>query len=204
MSSLSAKTQACLDWIEAYVAQHQTTPSYRQIMQGMGYKSISAVQHHLDRLEEAGFIARDPGLARTIRLLRKTPVGIPIYGAIAASSFVEVFPDQEVEYIEPCILLSSDGGAQRFALRVRGDSMIGALIDQGDIVVLERPKDPKWVKNDTIVAARVEGKTTLKRWHREGNTVFLKPENPNYPVMEVSLDEVVVEGVYRGIIRGLV
>ena len=81
--------------------------------------------------------------------------------------------------------------------------MIGALIDQGDIVVLEKPADPKWVKNDTIIAARVEGKTTLKRWHREGNTVFLKAENPNYPVIKVSLDEVVIEGVYRGIIRGL-
>ncbi len=204
MPSLSPRTQACLDWLEAYVAQHQTTPSYRQISKGLGYRSVAAVQYHLDRLEETGFIARDPGLARTIRLLRTTPVGIPIYGAIAASSFVEVFPDQEVEHIDPSILLSSEGGGQRFALRVRGDSMIGALIDQGDIVVLEKPTDPKWVKNDTIVAARVEGKTTLKRWHREGNTVFLKPENPNYPVMEVSLDEVVVEGVYRGIIRGLV
>mgnify|MGYP000309537450 CR=1 FL=1 len=203
MLSLSRKTQACLGWIEAYVAQHQTTPSYRQIALGMGYRSISAVQHHLDRLEGAGCIARDPGLARTIQLLRTTPVGIPIYGAIAASSFVEVFPDQEVEYIEPGILLSNEGDGQRFALRVRGDSMIGALIDQGDIVVLEKPADPKWVKNDTIIAARVEGKTTLKRWHREGNTVFLKAENPNYPVIKVSLDEVVIEGVYRGIIRGL-
>lgn len=204
MSPLSAKTQACLDWIEAYVAQQQTTPSYRQIAEGLGYRAISAVQYHLDRLEDAGWITRDPGLARSIRLRRSIPTGIPIYGAIAASSFVEVFPDQEVEYIEPSILLNNEGGGQRFALRVRGDSMIGALIDQGDIVVLEKPADPGQIKNGVIVAARLKGKTTLKRWHRQGKTVFLKPENPSYPVMEVSLDEVVVEGVYRGIIRGLV
>lgn len=82
--------------------------------------------------------------------------------------------------------------------------MIGALIDQGDIVILEKPTDPDFVKNGTIVAARVEGKTTLKRWYREGSQISLHPENPNYPIMQVPADEVCIEGVYVGIIRGLV
>ncbi|HEY9878619.1 MAG TPA: transcriptional repressor LexA [Leptolyngbyaceae cyanobacterium] len=203
MSSLSLKAEACLNWIESFVDHHQTMPSYRQIAKGMGYKSLSVVQHHLNRLQEEGFIARDPGKARTIRLLKRAPIGIPICGAIAASGLVEVFPDDEVDYVEPQMLINNDHKGERFALRVRGDSMIGALIDEGDIVILEKTTDPQQVKNGTIVAARVEGKTTLKRWYRKGQIVFLKPENPNYSTMKISASEVRIEGIYKGIIRGL-
>jgi len=187
------------------------SPSYRELVDDLGYKSLAGIQHHLDRLEQEGLITRSKDqTARSIQLVHPdsalpTPSisGIPIYGAIAASGFVEVFDDAKVEYIEPNLFLSQSGQPERFGLRVWGDSMIGALIDQGDIVILEKPTDPKTVKNGTIVAARVEGKTTLKRWHRQGNQVALHPENPNYPVMQVPAEEVVIEGVYVGIVRGL-
>lgn len=211
MGQLPAKTQRVYDAIHAYSSKHRMSPSYRELVDDLGYKSLAGIQHHLDRLEQEGLITRSKDqTARSIQLVHPdsalpTPSisGIPIYGAIAASGFVEVFDDAKGEYIEPNLFLSQSGQPERFGLRVWGDSMIGALIDQGDIVILEKPTDPKTVKNGTIVAARVEGKTTLKRWHRQGNQVALHPENPNYPVMQVPAEEVVIEGVYVGIVRGL-
>lgn len=206
--ALPPKTQRVLEWIQDFVAQNQITPTYREIAEGLGYKSAAPIQRHIQLLEEAGLIAKLPRKSRSLRLLESatklTSEGIPIYGAIAASSFLEVFPDTEVEYIEVKSLVKQSRTNRRFALRVRGDSMVGALIDQGDVVILEKPTDPRSVKNGTIVAARVEGKTTLKRWQQEGSQIFLHPENPNYSVMQVPAHEVFIEGVYVGIIRGLV
>jgi len=208
MASLPPKTQRVLEWIQDFVTQHQIAPTHREIAAGLGFKSAASVQAHIQRLEEAGLVAKLPRKSRSLRLLESalqlTSEVIPIYGAIAASSFLEVFPDSEVEYIEIKSLLSQPSRRRRFALRVRGDSMIGALIDYGDIVILEKPTDLRSVKNGTIVAARVEGKTTLKRWYQEGDQISLHPENPNYEVMQVPAHDVFIEGVYVGIIRGLV
>jgi len=208
MTPLPPKTQRVLEWIQDFVVQNQITPTYREIAEGLGYRSAAPIQRHIQLLEEGGFITKRPRKSRSLRLLdpatRLMAEGIPIYGAIAASSFLEVFPDSEVEYIEIKALMSQSRSNRRFALRVRGDSMVGALIDQGDVVILEKPTDPRSVKNGTIVAARVEGKTTLKRWYQEGEQVFLHPENPNYSIMEVPAQDVFIEGVYVGIIRGLV
>ena len=81
--------------------------------------------------------------------------------------------------------------------------MIGAHILDGDIVILDKPSNPNRVKDRTIVAARIEGddQTTLKRWHREGEQVFLIPENSAYPEMQIHDSQVLIEGVYVGLIR---
>jgi repressor LexA len=97
-------------------------------------------------------------------------------GTIAAHSLVETFSDAEVEYVDLSSLLLSQRQSrheisQYFVLRVRGDSMIGAAIDDGDLVVMKPPSDLKYIKDGAIVAARVGGKTTLKHYHRDGKTV---------------------------------
>ncbi len=82
-----------------------------------------------------------------------------------------------------------------FALRVRGDSMIDAMIDSGDVVILKPVSDPKTLKNGTIVAARVQDQTTLKYFHRKGNKVTLQPANKRYEPIEVPASQVDVQGM---------
>jgi repressor LexA len=110
---------------------------------------------------------------------------------IAASSLVDVFPDSDVEYLD---LAGISLKPSYFALKVRGDSMIDALIDSGDIVILKPVSDPKTLKNGTIVAARVEGQTTLKYFHRKGSKVTLQPANKAYEPIDVPASQVDVQG----------
>jgi repressor LexA len=172
------------------------------MMTAMGLKSPAPVQSRLEHLRNKGYIAWTEGQARTIRILNSMPKGVPIRGAIAATSLVETFPDVEVEYLDLSNLMLKPN---HFALKVRGHSMIDALIDDGDIVILQPVPDPKLLRNDTIVAAYHQGKTTLKYLERKGSKVVLKPGNPNrelYPITEVPAAEVEIQGVLVGVWRG--
>jgi repressor LexA len=202
MESLTDAQRQLYDWLADYIHQHQHSPSIRQMMAAMNLKSPAPVQSRLEHLRNKGYIAWSEGQARTIRLLQSTPKGVPILGAIAATSLVETYPDSEVEHLDLSSLLLKP---QHFALKVRGHSMIDALIDDGDVVILQPADDPKTIKNGTIVAARVEGKTTLKYFQKKGSKVFLEPGNSNrdlYAVTEVSASQVAIEGVLVGVWRG--
>lgn len=202
MESLTDAQQQLYDWLVDYIRDHQHSPSIRQMMSAMNLKSPAPVQSRLEHLRNKGYIEWTEGQARTIRIRNAMPKGIPIQGAIAATSLVETFSDVEVEYLDLSSLLLKP---QHFALKVRGHSMIDALIDDGDIVILQPATDPKMIKNGTIVAAHHQGKTTLKYLERKGSKVILKPGNPNrelYPVTEVSASEVEIQGVLVGVWRG--
>jgi len=202
MESLTEAQRQLYDWLAEYIHQHQHSPSIRQMMAAMNLKSPAPVQSRLEHLRNKGYIDWSEGQARTIRLLQATPKGVPILGAIAATSLVENYPDSEVEHLDLSSLLLKP---QHFALKVRGHSMIDALIDDGDVVILKPTDDPKTIKNDTIVAARVEGKTTLKYFQRKGSKIVLQPGNPNrdlYPVTEVPAAQVEIQGVLVGVWRG--
>ncbi|KAM3090750.1 transcriptional repressor LexA [Phormidesmis sp. 146-35] len=202
MESLTEAQRQLYDWLAEYIHQHQHSPSIRQMMAAMNLKSPAPVQSRLEHLRNKGYIDWSEGQARTIRLLQATPKGVPILGAIAATSLVENYPDNEVEHLDLSSLLLKP---QHFALKVRGHSMIDALIDDGDVVILKPTDDPKTLKNDTIVAARVEGKTTLKYFQRKGSKIVLQPGNPNrelYPVTEVPASQVEIQGVLVGVWRG--
>ena len=211
MDSLTPQTMRVLECIQDYYAADQLSMTIRDIQRTLGYKSVAPVQHHVRKLKEAGLVVSDPDRARTIRPAKPKPKGIPICGTIAAGGLVEIFPsadvfaDSEVEYISPELFSSRSRGLERFALRVSGDSMIGAHILDEDIVILDKPSDSQTVKNGTIVAARLEGQneTTLKRWHREGKQVSLIPENPNYRTIQVDAKQVLIEGIYVGILRDI-
>ncbi|MBD1824158.1 repressor LexA [Cyanobacteria bacterium FACHB-DQ100] len=202
MEPLTEAQQQLYDWLVEYIRDHQHAPSIRQMMTAMNLKSPAPVQSRLEHLRNKGYIGWTEGQARTIRILNPLPQGVPIRGAIAATSLVETFPDVEVEYLDLSNLLLKPN---HFALKVRGHSMIDALIDDGDIVILQPVSDPKTVKNDTIVAAHHQGKSTLKYFERKGNKVILKPGNPNrelYPMTEVPASEVEIQGVLVGVWRG--
>lgn len=197
MDTLTEVQQQLYDWLIDYIKQNQHSPSIRQMMRAMGLRSPAPIQSRLEHLRSKGYIDWTEGRARTIRVLR--PQGIPILGAIAAGSVVESFTDL-VEQLDFSSTALKPGD---YALRVRGDSMIGALIDSGDVVIMRPVQDPKALRNDTIVAARVNGDgTTLKYYHRKGNQIMLKPANPNYPLIEASANDVEVQGILVAVWRG--
>ncbi|NJM97230.1 MAG: repressor LexA [Phormidesmis sp. RL_2_1] len=195
MESLTKAQQELYDWLVQYIRENRHSPSIRQMMRAMKLKSPAPIQSRLEHLRTKSYIDWTEGKARTIRILNESQ-GLPILGTIAAGSMVEVFPDvidnpDAAEHFDPSTI-SFKGGD--FALKVRGDSMIEALIDDGDIVIMRKVPEPSRIRNGTIVAARVESTTTLKYYHLEGETVVLKPANPNYPPMPYPAAEVHIDG----------
>lgn len=189
MESLTTAQQELYDWLVTYIRENRHSPSIRQMMRAMNLKSPAPIQSRLEHLRNKGYIDWTEGKARTIRILHDMQ-GVPIYGAIAAGAMVEAFTDA-VDHFDPTTLPFKAGD---FALKVRGDSMIEALIDSGDIVIMRGVEDPSRIRNGTIVAARVESTTTLKYYHLEDDTVVLKPANPNYEPMRYPAEQVHIDG----------
>ncbi|MBD1995243.1 repressor LexA [Leptolyngbya sp. FACHB-541] len=212
MQALTRVQQQLYDWLVSYFEQNQCPPTIREMQEAMGLKSPAPIQSRLDALELKGYIERSSyGRSRNIRLVQErmpAPKGIPIMGAIAAGGLVETFADGEVEYVPEAFLAaktSSHEMSKHFAVRVRGDSMIDASITSGDVVFLKKPDDPKAIKNGTIVAARVEGQTTLKYLQRvDEETIRLEPANSNFLPIDVNAEEINIQGVYVGSVRGLI
>lgn len=200
MEPLTARQQQILDYISDSQVKTGVIPSTREIQEFFGFASQTAVMNHLKALEKKGVIQRRAGKARavsvTANLNREPVVDIPIYGSIAAGLAESVEADQvgTVSVDATTLGLSQRRGA--FALKVRGDSMVNADIQDGDLVVLEpRPPKPK-----DVVAALIDGETTLKRFVVERGKAFLKAENPRFPDLIPALD-LQVQGVMVALIR---
>lgn len=189
MEPLTNAQEELYNWLTNYIRTNQHSPSIRQMMRAMGLKSPAPIQSRLDHLRKKGYIDWNEGKARTIRILQGA--GVPIKGTIAAGSMVEAFTDVAEESLD---LSSLPIKARDYALRVRGDSMVDALIDSGDYVIMRPVEDPNTVRDGTIVAARVESATTLKYLYRQGDQVVLKPANPNYEPMVYPADDVDIQG----------
>lgn len=199
MESLTPAQQELYDWLVEYIRANQHSPSIRQMMKAMNLKSPAPIQSRLEHLKNKGYIEWTEGKARTIRV-KEDVRGVPILGSIAAGFVNEVFTDV-VERLNLNGLPLRNGD---YALRVTGDSMINAMILEGDIVIMRPVEDPQSVKEGTIVAARIESSTTtLKAFYRKGDQVLLKPANPSYPVMEFSADVVDIQGRLIAVWRGV-
>ena len=201
MEALTDAQQELYDWLVDYIRENQHSPSIRQMMRAMGLKSPAPIQSRLDHLRRKNYIDWTEGQARTIRILQANQ-GVPIYGTIAAGYVNEAFTD-DVERLDLAGLPLKVGD---YALRVQGDSMVEAMISEGDIVIMRPIQDPQNIREGTIVAARVEDGTTLKYFHRISNRIQLKPANPNYPVQEFSANQVDIQGklvaVWRDYLEG--
>jgi repressor LexA len=191
MERLTEAQKELYEWLTEYIRVHQHSPSIRQMMQAMNLKSPAPIQSRLEHLRTKGYIEWNEGKARTIRVLRGSRHGVPVLGTIAAGGLIEPYSDA-VEHID---FMNLALPLQTYALRVTGDSMIEDLIADGDLVFLRPVLEPDYLKNGTIVAARVEGHgTTLKRFYRDGEMVTLKPANRKYDPIEVSASNVQVQG----------
>lgn len=207
MSELSARQSKILDYIREFIDRNDYPPSVRDIQRGCGVSSTSVVDYNLRRLEEKGVLERDREVSRGIKLpgrARARTVDVPVLGAIAAGQPIPVpASDRWQADVEDTITVTEEmlrGRRNVFALRVKGESMIEDLIDDGDIVFLE----PAATADDgEKVAVWLEdrGEVTLKRLYREGDRVRLQPANPAMPPIYADASDVRVQGRFISSIR---
>ena len=196
---LTDRQRNVLDFIQSEQREKGITPSTREIQSHFGFASQTSVMQYITTLERKGFLDRHARKARAL----VTPVqkvritDIPIYGQIPAGMAAMTEQDIEghVSLDHHSANVSKPHGT--FALRVRGDSMIGAHILDGDVVILEQAKE---VHNGDIVAALIDGETTLKRYLVDHGRPYLKAENSRYPNL-IPARELKIQGVMVSLVR---
>jgi len=196
---LTKRQQQVLDYVHAHQRKHGVPPTLREIQAHFGFASPFAVTRHLQALEKKGVLTRRPGKARGFTsptLHNPSFTNVPLYGTIPAGLPVEAEqqPDQHVS-IDPTAL-GLRANASLFALTVRGDSMIGAGILDGDVVFLVK-REPR---ASDIVAALIDGESTLKRFLVQRGQPYLRAENPRYPDL-LPARELVIQGIMVGLLR---
>lgn len=213
---ITENQQAILNFIAERIEQDGGSPSQTEIANAFGFRGVRAAQYHLDILEQAGYIRRLPGQARSIRLchpdrvessedvdipvatrnesadalrlpvLGRVAAGLPIGADITGEDYVLL--DRVFFYPSPDYLL-----------RVQGDSMRDDGIFDGDLVGIHRTNE---AKSDQIVVARIDDEITIKRLKIGKNGIRLLPRNPDFAPIEIRPDQdFAIEGLYCGLIR---
>lgn len=198
--------QKILRFIRDFIADRGYGPTVRDIQKGCQLSSTAVVQHHLNVLEREGYIHRDPEVFRSIQLTdRKKTLSIPLLGAIAAGEPIPV-PAAETWQSEPSetIDIAEDfiAGKNVYALKVKGLSLVDALIDDGDIVLLE----PVSAANDGDMVAvwlKDRQEVTLKRIFHDRKRVRLQPANSQMRPLYTHPNNVEVQGRVVAVIRKL-
>ena len=213
MNSMSEGLTKRQQEVLAFIAEHQQVneapPSLREVAAHFGFRSMTAAADHVKALRRKGYLKHRPHQARSLRAvpspstpyqpaLRARIVDVPIYGCIPAG-----FADERrQEDVEGCISVDVDTlgvkpSPRTFALEVRGDSMIGRHIMEGDYAILEHGMDPR---PGDVVAALIDNESTLKTFVKQRGKPCLKAENPKYPNL-IPAQELVIQGVMVALIR---
>jgi repressor LexA len=198
--TLTARQQQVLDFVHRHHRQHGVSPSLREIQAHFGLASPFGIKRHLDALAAKGALQRLDGKARglipNVHAQRGALADIPLYGTIPAGLPVDAVQEPDGYVCVDAASLGVRPNAKLFALRVRGDSMIDANIVEGDLVFLT-PREPR---PRDIVAALIDGESTLKRFLTQRGHPFLRAENPRYPDL-LPATELVIQGVMIGLLR---
>jgi repressor LexA len=191
-----------LNYLVDYLKENTYQPSIREIGKRFGIKSTKTVSEHLQALADKGHIERDASRSRGVRIvgmnLYPTVLSAPLYGKIAAGE-----PALLREHVRDVFELDRRlaPSADSFLLEVKGDSMTGAGIEDGDLVVVE-PADTDDVRNGEIVAARIDGEAAIKRYFARDGKVVLEPANPAYdPIVVGEHEDFSVLGRVSGLFR---
>jgi repressor LexA len=203
MTGLTRKQQQILDFILNWQRTEGAPPTYQEIADRFGFRSLNSVTDHLRLLRQKGVLESNAGKARSLRItsplakLRSRLVDIPLFGSIPAGP-----PQSREQDAEGCVSVDVETIGYKptrnsFALRVTGDSMIGRHILDGDFVVMEHGPEPR---NGQIVAALIDGASTLKTFVIKAGKPFLKAENPKYPDL-LPAQELMIQGVLKALIR---
>ncbi len=205
MMAISPKRKRILDFITDFIQDRGYAPSIRDIASGCSISSPSVAQYYVETLERDGFINRRPDISRSISLIDKTTgSGVPLLGTIAAGSPIPVpesdtwvaVPEESLEIPDYLI-----GGINNvYAVRVKGKSMIDALIDDGDIVVMQAANS---VENGTMAAVWLKDRqeVTLKRFYRESGKIRLQPANTTMQPIYCQPEDVEIQGKVIAVMR---
>lgn len=209
MKQLSRRQQAILEYIETFTDERSYPPTIREIQEGLGISSTSVVDYNLNVLEQHNLIRRNRNISRGIELATRPParrgvVTIPVIGRIAAGEPIPVPDDLSTQEYADTIELGSDVLGARtdrlFALRVKGHSMVDALINDGDVVVLRHQQTCD--NGDTVaVWLKDERETTLKRFYHEGDRIRLQPANVTMAPIYTSPSNVEIQGKLVTVVR---
>ncbi len=181
MEILSEREKEVLDFINSYNRENGYPPTVREICSGLNKKSTKGVFFHLIKLEKKGYIERLKGLSRGIKIKKSfITASVPLLGNISAGKPILSEENFEERFLFP---EKSEG---KFFLKVKGDSMEGAMIYEGDLVLIEKEVN---IKNKDIIVAFLNGEFTLKRFVFEKGKTFLKAENPKYPMIEIKSED---------------
>lgn len=197
---LTDRQRDVLEFINAHHRQQGVAPSLREIQAHFGFASPFAVQRHVDALTQKGALRKLEGKARGLlpsgQPRRGALAEIPLFGTIPAGlpTMAEQEPDSYISV--DTMSLGVRPNAKLFALKVRGDSMVDASILDGDVVFLT-PREPR---PRDIVAALIDGESTLKRFLVQRGRPFLRAENPRYPDL-LPANELMIQGVMVGLLR---
>ncbi len=208
MKEISGKQRLILAFIDEFIERHGYSPSVREVAENCDINSSTVAQYHLNILEREGHINRSRKVFRSIALRRtRTSVtAIPVMGTIAAGVPIPV-PGNDTWATMPEETLEVPRNLTRgldnvYALRVKGTSMIDALIDDGDIVLLQQPGI---VEDGTTVAVWLKDRqeVTLKKIYREENRICFKPANKLMKPIYCQPEDVEIQGKVIGVIRAL-
>jgi repressor LexA len=203
MNELTRAQRRILEFIQGEISADRPAPTHQEIAERFGYRSTRAAACHLEALKRKGFIESEPGKVRALRVvtrlqkLRNRVADIPLFGSIPAG-----FADERKQEAKGCVTidigtLGIKPSPRTFALEVRGDSMIGKHILDGDVVVVEHGQTPR---HGDVVAALIDGESTLKTYMSDKGKPFLRAENPRYPKL-FPAGELVIQGVMVALIR---
>ena len=203
MPDPTRKQQQILDFIQQWQHTEGVSPTFAEIAAEFGFRSVNSVTEHVRLLRQKGLLTEAPGRVRALTVtsplakLRGHFADIPLFGSIPAG-----LPQLREQDAEGCVTVDVETlgfkpTRNTFALRVSGDSMIGKHILDGDIVVLEHGPEPR---HGQIVAALVDGQSTLKTFVVKGGKPFLRAENPKYPDLRPA-QELMIQGVWKALIR---
>jgi repressor LexA len=229
MKPLTARQQEILNLIRSHIQDTGFPPTRLEICQALGFKSPNAAEEHLKALVKKGAIRMTAGASRGIQLIEpdtststpkstKSPatqkllntmaklsqslqtISLPLVGRVAAGS--PILAQQHIEehfQVDPALFKTQPD----YLLKVRGLSMRDAGLLDGDLLAVKKLANPSDVRNGQVVVARLEDEVTVKRFERQGHTVLLHPENPDYPVIRVDTrqEPLTIEGLAVGMIR---
>lgn len=210
---LSERQQAMLDFMQEFIADHGYPPTIREIGEACDIPSTSVVNYNLNRLEVEGYLSREDKVSRGIRLapalleaaIEHALVRVPVMGQIVASEpapvpssdFALMGPDEAIELTRDIVKDEAD----LYALKVKGDSMVDAMISDGDYVIMQPQPSPN---NGELVAVWLADKeeTTLKRFFLENGKVRLQPENTTMePIIIDDPETVQIQGRVVAVVR---
>jgi repressor LexA len=202
MKPLTPKEQKVLQFIQIYSDKRGMPPTYAEIQDKFEYKAISSVQQYIGQLVKKGHLKAPIGESkkRAIEIVADSPfVSIPLEGYVQAGRLTEAIQNREYIEVTPDLVKSSQ---DMFALKVRGDSMIGDCIMDGDLVIVKRQAT---ARNNQTVIAMVDGDATLKRYFKKPTHIELHPANPDFAIIHVApTANFQILGIVTNVIRKLV